>query len=325
MKTFLYKTIIFSIIFLSSITFAANNAICQRVVDGDTIMLNDGRKVRLIGVDTPECKDPRKPVQYYSKEASKYLKEKLEGKPIRLEYDPINAGRNNKGKYGRTLAYVYNDGKLINKEIIKNGYGYAYTKYPYDSKMKTEFCAAENFAKKSGKGMWKNQYKQKSDNIFVSIGKSFFAGLTGHTSPKTVKYKSTKEASTSRIYSNKRVNVTKAKNYWKKKSSSKKNYVKGYIRENGTKVGGYFRSKRKNNESSGNKGKVYVHSYTRANGTKVSGYRRSRPSRKNYSSGGYSSGSGSGGNSGSVSVRGYTRSNGTYVHGYTRSAPSKKR
>ena len=332
MKKILCKSILLSIIFFTSVIFASDFAVCQRVVDGDTIVLNDGRKVRLIGVDTPESKHPNKPVEYFSKEAADYLTKQIEGKPIRLEYDSANAGRNNKGKYGRTLAYVYNDGKLINKEIIKNGYGRAYTKYPYDTNMKSEFYAAEIFARESGKGMWKNNSEPKSENILISMGKSFFAGLTGQNSTKTVKYKSTGESSiteTDKIYNYvlgyTRADGTRVKGYWRRKrnfnkSSSGKTYVRGYTRKNGTKVRGYYRSKR---SGAGGKGKIYVSGNTRSNGTKVHGYWRSRPNRS-YSSGGSSSGSRSGG-SGKVSVRGYTRSNGTYVHGYTRSAPSRRK
>jgi Staphylococcal nuclease homologue len=58
-----------------------------RVIDGDTLELSTGEKVRLIGVDTPETKDPRKPVQYFGKEATAFTKQLVEGKPVRLEYD----------------------------------------------------------------------------------------------------------------------------------------------------------------------------------------------------------------------------------------------
>ena len=60
---------------------------CTRVVDGDTIILNNGERVRLIGVDTPETKHLRKPVEYYGKEATAFTKRMVEGKAIRLKYD----------------------------------------------------------------------------------------------------------------------------------------------------------------------------------------------------------------------------------------------
>ncbi len=98
-----------------------------RVVDGDTIILNGKERVRLIGVDTPETVHPRRPVQYFGKEASAFTKRMIEGKKVRLEYDQTR-----KDRYGRTLAYVYlEDGTHLNAEIVKQGYGHAYTRFPF--------------------------------------------------------------------------------------------------------------------------------------------------------------------------------------------------
>src|SRR5262245_56387985 len=60
---------------------------CVDVIDGDTLELNDGTKVRLIGIDTPETLDPRKPVQVFGKESSAFAKKLAENKDLRLEYD----------------------------------------------------------------------------------------------------------------------------------------------------------------------------------------------------------------------------------------------
>ncbi len=75
----------------------------ERVIDGDTLVLEGGERVRLIGVDTPETVHPQKPVEYFGKEASKFTRGMVEGKRVRLEYDE-GTGRND--RYGRTLAYV---------------------------------------------------------------------------------------------------------------------------------------------------------------------------------------------------------------------------
>ena len=82
---------------------------CNRVIDGDTIELSNGEKIRLIGVDTPETKHPRKPVEYYGKEASAFTKKMVEGKEVRLEYDV----QERKLKNGRQfkLATGGSDGK----------------------------------------------------------------------------------------------------------------------------------------------------------------------------------------------------------------------
>src|SRR3954453_1105330 len=62
-----------------------------RVIDGDTVVLMMGSKpttVRLIGVETPETVDPRKPVERYGREATRFLEQLIAGKSVRLAYDP---------------------------------------------------------------------------------------------------------------------------------------------------------------------------------------------------------------------------------------------
>lgn len=121
---------------------------CVRVVDGDTIVLDGRERVRLIGVDTPETKDPRKPVQYFGKQASLFTERLVEGRRVRLEYDQTR-----KDRYGRTLAYVFlQDGTFVNLEIVRRGYGHAYTKYPFQRM--DEFRRAEREARLEGLGLW---------------------------------------------------------------------------------------------------------------------------------------------------------------------------
>ena len=75
----------------------------ERVVDGDTLVLDGGERVRLIGVDTPETVHPSKPVEAFGKEASAFTRRTAEGRSVRLEYEPRTARTD---RYGRTLAYV---------------------------------------------------------------------------------------------------------------------------------------------------------------------------------------------------------------------------
>ena len=83
--------------------------------------------VRLIGVDTPETVDPRKPVQFFGKEASEFTRRLAQGKVVRLEFDYQRTD-----KYQRTLAYVFlSDGTFLNAEIVTQGYGHAYVQYPF--------------------------------------------------------------------------------------------------------------------------------------------------------------------------------------------------
>lgn len=124
------------------------------VVDGDTIKINiNGTQttLRLIGIDTPETVDPRKPVQCFGKEASNKAKELLSGKKVRIEKD-LTQGELD--KYGRTLAYVYReDGLFYNKYIIEQGYAHEYT-YNTPYKYQSEFKAAEKSARENQLGLW---------------------------------------------------------------------------------------------------------------------------------------------------------------------------
>lgn len=127
---------------------------CTRVIDGDTIVVNiEGKNenVRLIGVDTPETVHPQKPVERFGKEASDFTRKMVHGKTVRLEYD-----WQSRDKYGRLLAYVYlEDGTFLNAEIIKQGYGFAYTKYPF--KYLEDFRQYEKEARENNKGLWKEK------------------------------------------------------------------------------------------------------------------------------------------------------------------------
>ena len=131
----------------------------KRVVDGDTIVVIIGTKlvkVRLIGLDTPETVDPRKPVQCFAKEASAEASKILTGVSVRLETDP---SQDTYDKYGRLLAYVFvplnsnPEGLLFNQYMIREGYGHEYT-YDLPYKYQKQFKAAEKSAREQKKGLW---------------------------------------------------------------------------------------------------------------------------------------------------------------------------
>ena len=126
---------------------AAADRLCVQVIDGDTIVLDGREHVRLIGVNTPET-DPRIAVQYFGKEATRFTRHLTQGHRVRLEYDQTR-----RDKYGRTLAYVYlEDGTFVNVEIVEQGYGYAFTRYPF--KYMERFREAERSARKADRGLW---------------------------------------------------------------------------------------------------------------------------------------------------------------------------
>ncbi len=120
-----------------------------RVVDGDTLVLQNDDRVRLIGVDTPETKHPTKPVEPFGPEASSFTKRAVEGKVVQLKFD-----REKRDRYQRLLAYVYLDDWCLNEEIIRAGYSKCITRYPFDRSMKARFKLAEDEAKTSRRGLW---------------------------------------------------------------------------------------------------------------------------------------------------------------------------
>lgn len=124
-----------------------------KVVDGDTIAVNMNGKsetIRLIGIDTPETNDRRTGVQCFGKEATAKLKSVI-GKRVAIERDEREGERD---KYDRLLAYIYSEeGTLLNKYMIAQGYAYEYT-YDYAYKYQKKFKAAQADAKAKKRGLW---------------------------------------------------------------------------------------------------------------------------------------------------------------------------
>lgn len=122
--------------------------------DGDTISVEmDGKEetVRFIGIDTPETQDPRKAVQCFGKAASGFTKQLIGSQPVRLEADPLSSNRD---RYDRLLRYVYlPDGRLAQAEVIKEGFGFAYTSFPFTKS--EEFSTYQREAREQNKGLWK--------------------------------------------------------------------------------------------------------------------------------------------------------------------------
>ena len=128
------------------------------VVDGDTIKIEyegGSESVRLIGVDTPETVHPNKPVEFFGKEASAFARNLLIGESVYLRF-----GNEARGKYNRLLAYVFRapDGLFVNLEIVRQGYGHAYVKYPFEHM--ELFRHYESRARRSGKGLWRGSFQE---------------------------------------------------------------------------------------------------------------------------------------------------------------------
>ncbi len=119
-----------------------------KIIDGDTIEIDTGHKVRYIGIDTPETNHPTKKKECFGTEASAYNKNLVAGKEIRMIKDKSETDR-----YGRLLRYVYIDEIFINEELVRNGYAKAVA-YSPDTKYQSEFQLAETYAKENNLGLW---------------------------------------------------------------------------------------------------------------------------------------------------------------------------
>ena len=156
-----------------------------KVVDGDTIDVypvksnevgaeqfngiltgTTTERVRLIGINTPETVDPRKPVECFGREASAKAHELLENKKIYLAADET---QDNRDKYKRLLRYAFReDGLFYNLEIIKLGYAYEYT-YQIPYQYQTEFKAAQVYAKENKLGLWADNACAVKNNMSISV------------------------------------------------------------------------------------------------------------------------------------------------------------
>lgn len=123
----------------------------ERVIDGDTIVVDGGERIRFIGIDTPETVDPRKPVQCFGREASAFTTSLLpSATPVQLVFDVERTDR-----YGRTLAYVYrvDDGVFVNAALVEAGFAVTAT-YPPNVAHVDEFTALAAAARDANRGLW---------------------------------------------------------------------------------------------------------------------------------------------------------------------------
>lgn len=121
----------------------------RRVVDGDTLLLADRKRVRLMGVDTPETVKENTPVQPWGPEASEFTKQFVGGGQVRLEFD-----RERVDQYGRYLAYVWVGDRMLNEELLRAGLARWEPHYHYNEQMKNRFRRAQREAQQAQRGIW---------------------------------------------------------------------------------------------------------------------------------------------------------------------------
>ncbi len=124
----------------------------QRVIDGDTIVLRQNRlRVRLQGIDTPETVQPNTPVEPWGPEASDYTKQFIADADglVRIEINGETVDR-----YGRHLAFVWHEGRLLNEELVRQGLARAKTTFDFGQAMKDRLRQAQDDAQTAKRGIW---------------------------------------------------------------------------------------------------------------------------------------------------------------------------
>ena len=187
--------ILLLLFFIEGFVFS-ESVVIKRVVDGDTLVLEDGRKVRMIGIDTPEVHPSKKlyrdsersgqdisVIRELGLRASAFTKKYLDKQQVELEYEPSNQVNNHLDKYGRILAYVYVQLKtlppeyeeylskkgerksqtplrvLFNRLLIQCGYANAYTRFHFG--YLEDFRTCEREARTFETGLWKLTDQEK--------------------------------------------------------------------------------------------------------------------------------------------------------------------
>lgn len=141
----------------NTIKNSGNKIIVSRVIDGDTIVLQTGEKLRYIGIDTPEINFGKNP-QCYALKAKEFNKKLVENKVVKIEKDISD-----KDKYGRLLRYVYVNNEstssaiFINEYLVRQGYAIVST-YPPDVKYIEDLLLAQKDARENNRGLWKDCY-----------------------------------------------------------------------------------------------------------------------------------------------------------------------
>ena len=132
----------------SEIVDSDDGVLVSKVIDGDTIEIEGGMKVRYIGIDTPETSHPTKGVQCFGRQATERNRQLVEGKKVILEKDISETD-----KYGRLLRYIWIGDQLVNEILVKEGFAFS-SSYPPDIKYQEKFRQAEIQARESNKGLW---------------------------------------------------------------------------------------------------------------------------------------------------------------------------
>jgi micrococcal nuclease len=149
----------------------------DRVVDGDTLLLENRARIRLIGIDTPETVKPDHPVEPFGPEATEFARKRIAsaGGHVRLVFD----GKR-KDRYDRFLAHVYIGEELLNESLVRAGLARARLEFDYSESYKERYRRAEAAARAAGRGIWSREGSRSNRAASSSVG-----GLPGGVASET--------------------------------------------------------------------------------------------------------------------------------------------
>jgi len=133
----------------------------RRVIDGDTLLLSSGARLRLQGIDTPETVREDYPIEAWGPEARKFTSDFVDraGRRVRLTF-----GLERKDRHERFLAFVWHGDAMLNEELVRAGLAHAWLGYRYSGTMKRRLERAQDEARRAGRGIWSNSATLKSNS-----------------------------------------------------------------------------------------------------------------------------------------------------------------
>ncbi len=144
----LFLVLLFSVAYFTVEKTAAEEVYISEVIDGDTVVSASGKRIRLLGIDSPEINWEQGSAEFFAWEARDYLIEQLLNKNVNLKYDI-----DKKDDYGRSLAYIFLDGENFNLKLLEQGYAGLMLVSPND-KYRKSFIRAADEARENRRGIW---------------------------------------------------------------------------------------------------------------------------------------------------------------------------
>ncbi len=150
--------------------YAGQEAHVRWVIDGDTIVLRDGRHVRYIGINSPETAKKGRPAEPYAHAARRLNHQLVHGRRVHLQFD-----QERRDHYGRRLAYVFmEDGRMVNDLMVQNGLAYCLYHHP-NTKHHQRLLASQQAAMDAGVGLWQHLSSRAGRYIGNRRSKRFHA------------------------------------------------------------------------------------------------------------------------------------------------------